>query len=85
LTALSQNAAVFDRALTSYFTAPVSRTINFFAKPGGTVSESFVTNLDDVASGSLLFKSPKGSWPAGTYRLVLRHAQTMAELPINLE
>lgn len=85
LTALNQNAAVFDRALYSYFTAPVNRTINFFSKPGGTVSDSFVTNLDDVASGNLLFKSPKGSWQAGTYRLVLTHGQAMAELPINLD
>jgi hypothetical protein len=84
LLALNQNAAIFDRELSSYFTAPVNRTINFFSPPGRTVSESFVTNLDDVASGNLLFKSPTGSWPAGTYRLVLKHGQAMAELPITL-
>jgi hypothetical protein len=85
LTALNQNAAIFDRDLHSYFTAPVNRTINFFARPGGTVSDSFVSNLDDVASGNLLFKSPKGNWPAGSYRLMLKHGQAMAELPIILD
>ena len=84
LSALMQNAVVFQRELSGFFSSPLHRTIDFFTRPGGTVSESFVTNLDDVAAGNLLFKSPQGRWPAGTYRLVLRHDQASAELPINL-
>jgi hypothetical protein len=84
LSVLMQNAVIFQRPLSGFFSSPLHRTINFFTRPGGTVSESFVTNLDDVAAGNLLFKSPKGSWPAGTYRLALRHEKAGAELPINL-
>jgi hypothetical protein len=84
LSALMQNAKIFDRELWGFFSSPERRTINFYTRPGGTVSESFVSNLDEVASGHLLFKSPDGRWSAGTYRLVLRHEKAMAELPIAL-
>ena len=63
LTRLLQNAAVSRRPLSSYFdTRPAARTIVFFASPGGAVTDSAVSNLDEVATGDLLFKSADGKW-----------------------
>ena len=86
LTRLYQNASVFRRPLDGYFsTRPPVRTIRFFAAPGTTISDSAVTNLDEVAMGDLLFRSPTGAWTEGEYRLVLDHPQARAELPIRLQ
>jgi hypothetical protein len=86
LKAFMQNASVWRQSFNSYFTSvPTHRTINFYTAPGGTISDSAVTNLEDVATGDLLFKSPDGTWAAGTYHLVLRHDKAMADLPIVLE
>jgi hypothetical protein len=82
---LLQNAAVLRQPLSSFFNTRPVNTIRFFSKPGGIVQESAVTNLDEVAMGDVLFKSPAGSWPAGDYRLVLAHERVQAELPITLE
>ena len=41
--------------------------------------------ISNVATGDLLFKSPDGKWPAGTYNLVLNHDKARAELPITLQ
>jgi hypothetical protein len=68
-----------------YFTSPITHEIEFFASPGRIVSDSFVTNRDNVAAGDLLFKSPSGRWPAGTYQLRIEHEQAMASLPIVLQ
>jgi hypothetical protein len=86
LTRLLQNAEVWRRQLSSYFTTrPSMQTIRFFAQPGGIVHDSAATNLDEVAAGDLLFKSPDGRWNAGTYRLVLNHDKAKAALPITLQ
>jgi hypothetical protein len=86
LTRLYQNASIFRRSLDSYFpTRPAMRTIRFFAAAGRTISDSAVTNLDEVATGDLLFLAPTGSWPAGDYVLVLNHPKAQAELPIRLQ
>lgn len=86
LSVLLQSATIYRRELHGFFAAPApQRTITFFSRPGGTVSDSFVTNLDEVATGNLLFKAPDGLWPTGDYRLVLRHDKVTAELPITLE
>jgi hypothetical protein len=86
LTQLMQNAGIWRRPLGAYFRTPLQGTIRFFSLPGrGVVHDSAVTNLDEVAAGDLLFKSPDGSWKAGTYRLRLNHDQAKAELPIVLE
>jgi hypothetical protein len=86
LSVLLQNASIHRRELDGFFAAPrAQRTISFFSRPGGTVTENFVTNLDEVATGNLLFKAPDGRWPAGDYRLVLRHEKVTADLPIRLE
>jgi hypothetical protein len=86
LTGLYQNASIYRRPLDGYFPSrPLMRTIRFFAGPGRTISDSAVTNLDEVATGDLLFLAPKGSWPAGDYVLVLNHPKAQAELPITLQ
>jgi hypothetical protein len=87
LTPLLQNAAIWRRPLSDYFSSrPAVRTIHFFAAPGGgVIQDSAVTNLDEVATGDLFFKSPDGKWSAGDYRLVLNHAKVKAELPIVLD
>lgn len=54
-------------------------------EPGRIIHDSAVTNLDQVAAGNLLFKSPSGKWNAGAHRLVLIHEQAKAELPITLQ
>jgi hypothetical protein len=86
LTRLYQNASIFRRPLDGYFPSrPLMRTIKFFTGAGRTISDSAVTNVDEVATGDLLFLAPKGSWPAGEYVLVLNHPKVQAELPITLQ
>ena len=86
LTPLLQSATIFRRSLDDYFPSrPAHRTVNFFSRPGGLVHDSVMTHPDEVATGSLLFKSPKGNWPEGSYRLVLNHDKAKAELPIMLQ
>ena len=85
LTRLLQNATIWRRPLGVYFLTPPQATINFFASPGGLVSDEAITNLDEVAAGDLLFKSPDGRWRSGEYRLVLDHEKAKAVLPIVLK
>ena len=80
-----QNAKVWQRPLDSYFTVRPQPTIRFFAYPGRTVQQSFVTNQDETASGDLFFKSTGGGWPSGRYRLIVNHPDAKAELPIELD
>lgn len=82
---LLQNATVSRRPLDVYFTTDLQPTIQFFSFPGRIVHESFATNLDEVAAGDLLFKSPGRGWAPGTYRLVISHPDAQVELPIELE
>jgi len=85
LNRLLQNALVSRRPLDSYFTTRPQPTIQFFSFPGRIVHDSAISNLDEVAAGDVLFKSPDGRWPAGTYRLVINHEEARAELPLALE
>jgi hypothetical protein len=86
LTPLLQNATIFRRSLDDYFPSrPAQRTVNFFSQPGGIVHDSVMTHPDEVATGSLLFKAPKGTWQEGTYRLVLSHDRAKADVPITLQ
>ncbi len=86
LTRLMQNASMWRRPLDGYFaTRPTVQSIRFFSTSGGIISDSAVSNLDEVAMGDLLFKSPDAKWSAGTYRLVLKHEDAKAELPITLQ
>ena len=85
LNSLLQNASIWRRPLSSYFTVRLQPTIRFFSYPGRSVSDSFVTNQDEVASGDLFFNSNGGGWAAGEYRLVVSHPDARAELPIELD
>ena len=84
LSGLLQNATVWRRSMTSYFTVRPQQTIRFFSYPGRNVHDSFVTNLEETAAGDLFFKSTGGSWPSGAYRLVVSHPDARAEVPIEL-
>ena len=85
LNGLLQNASIWRRPLSPYFTTRTQATIRFFSYPGRNVHDSFVTNPDEVAAGDLLFKSTGGGWASGTYKLVLSHPNAKAELPIELD
>jgi hypothetical protein len=85
ITPLLQNAKVWRRPLTPYFTSRVQPTILFFSNPGRIVHDSFVSNPDDVAAGDLFFRSPDQRWVAGSYRLIVQHPDAKAELPIELD
>jgi len=88
LTMLVQNARIWRRDLLSYF--PQRSTlepIKFqITPPGtGTTSDESVVDNDRVATGPVLFKTPEGSWDAGTYRLEVNTEAGTAALPIRLE
>jgi len=85
ITPLLQNAKVWRRPLTPYFTSRVHPTITFFSNPGRVVHDSFVSNPDDVAAGDLFFRSPDQRWVPGRYRLLIDHPEAKAELPIELD
>jgi hypothetical protein len=84
LSGLLQNASIWRRPLSPYFSTRLAPTIRFFSHPGKNVHNSFVTNPDEVAAGDLFFKSGAG-WASGAYRLVLNHPDAKAELPIELD
>jgi hypothetical protein len=81
---LLQNATIWRRPLSPYFTARLRPTMRFFSYPGGIVHDSFVTNQDEVGSGDLFFTS-RDPWVAGAYRLIVNHPEAKAELPIELD
>jgi len=84
---LLRNASVEGHDLLSYFTQR-DRTygMRFFTFPfGGVVHDDFTVDRNEVAAGPLFFESPTGAWEDGTYALVVRHPQGVAELPIRLE
>jgi hypothetical protein len=85
LNPLVQNATIWRRPLGPYFSVRPQATIQFFSYPGRIVHDSFVTNLDQTASGDLFFKAAGGGWPAGNYRLVVNHQDARLELPIELD
>jgi hypothetical protein len=81
---LRQNAVVWKRPVEPYFNTDPRHTIQFFPE-SGIVTNSFITNLDEVAAGDLFFKAPDGTWPAGTYRLAVTHPDAQFEFPIELQ
>jgi hypothetical protein len=85
LNGLLQNAAIWRRPLSPYFTTRPVATIRFFSYPGRNVHDSFVTNPDEVATGDLLFKSTGAGWASGAYKVVVNHPDAKAELPIELD
>lgn len=83
LNRLKQNAAAQRQDLRGYFTTRLDG-ISFFAWPKAIVQDTFATNLDQPATGDLLFKSPDGKWAAGTYHLIVNHEKVQVDLPIEL-
>jgi hypothetical protein len=84
---LLRNASVEGHDLLSYFTQR-DRTygMRLFTFPfGGVVHDDFTVDRNEVAAGPLFFESPTGAWEDGTYALIVRHPQGVAELPIRLE
>jgi hypothetical protein len=84
---LLQNASVLGHSVSSYF---VQRDriedMSLFTLPfGPVVHDSFVVDRHRVAVGRLFFESPTGAWERGTYALIVRHSDGVAELPIHLE
>ena len=82
-----QNARTVSHDIVSYFTQ-ASRTedMQLFRLPfGKVVHDEFIVDRDRLAVGPLFFESPQGLWADGTYTLVIRHEQGVAELPITLE
>ena len=84
---LLQNARVLSHNVSSYF---VQRdrieSMSLFTLPfGPVVHDSFVVDRHRVAVGPPFFESPTGAWESGTYALIVRHSNRVAELPIHLD
>jgi len=84
---LIQNAKIHRRNLDGYFPQRSAReSIHFVSLPfSRSISDEAIVDNDRVTLGPLLFRSPDGSWPEGTYRLVLDNERAKAELPISLQ
>ena len=84
---LLQNANVVSHNVTSYFLQRDRiESMRFFTLPfGPVVHDKFVVDRHRVAAGPLFFESPTGAWADGTYALIVRHSNMVAELPIHLE
>jgi hypothetical protein len=90
LNSVLQNARIFRRDLRSYFVqrggGVPDEQIRFQSFPlGKTVSDQATVDRDHITAGQLLFKTPRGSWDAGTYRLEVRSDAGLAAVPIKLE
>lgn len=84
---LLQNATVQTHPVASYFSERDRiEDMKMFRLPfGPVVHDEFIADRDHVAVGPLFFESPTGAWEKGTYALVVRHSNGVAELPIRLE
>jgi hypothetical protein len=90
ITLVLQNAHIWRRDLLSYFSqrsgGVPNEEIRFQAFPlGRTVSSEATVDRDHVTVGQLLFRTPRGNWQAGTYRLEVNTDAGVAALPIKLE
>ncbi len=90
ITLALQNARIWRRNLTSYFSqrsgGVPNEQIRFQAfQTGGTASSQVTVDGNHVTGGQLLFRTPRGSWDAGTHRLEVNTAAGLAALPITLE
>jgi hypothetical protein len=83
---LLQNANVQSHNVTSYFRLDRFEDMKMYRLPfGPVVHNEFIVDRDRVAVGPLFFESPSGAWEKGTYVLVVRHKNGIAEMPITLE
>jgi hypothetical protein len=90
ITLVLQNARISRRDLLSYFSQRAGGVPNEEIRfqgfpPGRTVSSEVTVDSDHVTGGQLLFRTPRGSWDAGTYRLEVNTDAGLASLPITLE
>jgi hypothetical protein len=90
ITLVLQNARIFRRDILSYFNQRSGGVPNEEIRfqgfpPGRTVSSEVTVDRDHVSLGQLLFRTPRGSWEAGTYRLEVNTDAGLAALPIKLE
>jgi hypothetical protein len=86
ITLIRQNAGIWNRSLSSYFTDGSAASFQFFALPGeSVVTDSIVTNTYGPALVTLYFKSAESHWPEGTYHLRIDNGRARAELPIVLK
>jgi hypothetical protein len=87
ITSLVQNSKTQRQQLLSYFNQRNTvEELRLYSLPGiRTVSDEAVVDNDRATLGVLLFRSPEGSWQAGTYRLALDNARAKAALPIQLQ
>jgi hypothetical protein len=88
ITSVLQNASIWRRPLEHYFNqrGMIERFRFQVAPPGaGTVTDEVVVDNDWVALGAVFFRTPDGTWDAGTYRLEINTTVDKAALPIKLE
>jgi hypothetical protein len=88
ITSVLQNASIWRRPLEHYFNqrGMIERFRFQVAPPGaGTVTDEVVVDNDYVAIGAVFFRTPEGTWDAGTYRLEINTSVDKAALPIKLE
>jgi hypothetical protein len=84
---LLQNAKVEAHDVLSYFKQQDRvEEMQLFRLPfGPVVHDEFIVDRDHIATGSLFFESPSGTWAAGAYVLVIKHPNGIAEIPVTLE
>jgi len=88
ITSVLQNASIWRRPIEHYFNqrGMIERFRFQVAPPGaGTVTDEVVVDNDWVAIGAVFFRTPDGTWDAGTYRLEINTTVDKAALPIKLE
>jgi hypothetical protein len=88
ITSVLQNASIWRRPMEHYFNQRnmIERFRFQVAPPGaGIVTDEVVVDNDHVAIGAVFFRTPEGTWDAGTYRLEINTAVDKAALPIKLE
>jgi hypothetical protein len=88
ITSVLQNASIWRRPMEHYFNqrGMIERFRFQVAPPGaGTVTDEVVVDNDHVAIGAIFFRTPEGTWDAGTYRLEINTQVDKAALPITLE
>ena len=89
ITLVLQNARIWRRDLTSYFSqrngGVPNEQIRFQAFPVGRTADEVTVDRDHVTGGQLLFRTPRGRWDAGTHRREVNTDAGLGALPIKLE
>jgi len=88
ITSVLQNASIWRRPLEMYFNQRqmIERIRFHVAPPGaGTASDEAVVDNDYVTMGPIFFRTPEGTYEAGTYRLEINTPVDKPALPLKLE